>query len=360
VVEAVRAQADVLIHICGSDFHYPGYGELAARLSALAPGADDWQAFLTNSGTEAVEAAIKLARHHTGRTDLIAFYGSFHGRSCGSLSLTASKAKYRRGFGPLLPGVHHAHFATCSHCPVGATFPGCDIQCVRDRIERDLFGHTVAPDRVAAIVVEPVLGEGGYVVPPREFLVRLRELCDQHGILLVFDEVQAGMGRTGKMFAAEHFGVLPDIITVAKGIASGFPLGAMMGRSSVMTWSPATHGSTCGGNPVAIAAALATIDLLEGGLCENAAAVGAQLKERLERDLTGVAGVVEVRGIGLMIGVEFDSRERAHAVAEACYGRGLIVLECGKKAVRLAPPLVMTAAQADLAAKLFVGVAKST
>ncbi|HKJ01572.1 MAG TPA: aminotransferase class III-fold pyridoxal phosphate-dependent enzyme, partial [Longimicrobiales bacterium] len=242
VVQAVKDQADVLLHICGTDFHYPGYGELASRLARLAPGPDDWQTFLTNSGTEAVEAAIKLARHHTGRVDMIAFRGAFHGRSTGSLSLTASKTRYRRGFGPLLPGVHHADYASCHDCPVGRTYPGCDIACLTESLERDLFQYTVAPDQVAAIFVEPVQGEGGYVVPPRDFLVRLREICDRYGIMLVFDEVQSGMGRTGTFFAAEHFGVVPDIITLAKGLASGFPLGAMMARPEIMTWPGGSHG----------------------------------------------------------------------------------------------------------------------
>jgi 4-aminobutyrate aminotransferase len=354
VVQAVKDQADVLLHICGTDFHYPGYGELASRLARLAPGPDDWQTFLTNSGTEAVEAAIKLARHHTGRVDMIAFRGAFHGRSTGSLSLTASKTKYRRGFGPLLPGVHHADYASCHDCPVGRTYPGCDIACLTESLERDLFQYTVAPDQVAAIFVEPVQGEGGYVVPPRDFLVRLREICDRYGIMLVFDEVQSGMGRTGTFFAAEHFGVVPDIITLAKGLASGFPLGAMMARPEIMTWPGGSHGSTCGGNPVCIAAALATLDLLESELCGNSAAVGAYLKLRLETGLADVPTVEGVRGLGLMIGIELARPELAGALTQACYQRGLLVLDCGRKAIRMAPPLVLTRAQADTAVEIFV------
>jgi 4-aminobutyrate aminotransferase len=335
VAAAVKAQVDTLIHICGTDFHYPGYGQLARKLASLAPGGGEWQVFLSNSGTEAVEAAIKLARHHTGRSQLIAFRGGFHGRSLGALSLTASKPKYRKGFGPLIPGTHHGTYG--------------DIAT----IERDLFGHTVPPQEVAAIVVEPVLGEGGYIVPSKDFLVRLRELCDQHGILLVFDEVQSGMGRTGKFFAAEHFGVQPDIITLAKGLSSGMPLGAMMARKDVMTWTGGTHGSTCGGNPVCIAAALATIELLEGGLLENSTRVGAILKERLQLGLTGKHGVSEVRGLGLMIGVEFDTPKHSAAVANLCFQKGLLVLECGQKTIRLSPPLVITREQAEVAATLF-------
>jgi len=340
VAAAVKAQVDTLIHICGTDFHYPGYGALAKKLGQLAPGGGEWQVFLSNSGTEAVEAAIKLSRYHTGRSQLIAFRGGFHGRSLGSLSLTASKPKYRKGFGPLVPGTHHGTYGDLAS------------------IERDLFNHTVPPQEVAAIVVEPVLGEGGYIVPQKEFLQGLRKLCDQHGILLVFDEVQSGMGRTGKFFAAEHFGVRPDIITLAKGLSSGMPLGAMMARKEVMTWTGGTHGSTCGGNPVSIAAALATIELLENGLNDNSTRVGAFLKERLQQGLQGKHGVKDVRGLGLMIGVEFDSAKKSAAVANLCYQRGLLVLECGASAIRLSPPLVITQEQAQVAADLFIGACK--
>jgi 4-aminobutyrate aminotransferase len=344
VAAAMAVQAENLIHICGTDFFYPTYGELCERLDqhgrrlqraagVEAPGG--WQTFLTNSGTEAVEAAIKLARHHTGRSQLIAFRGGFHGRSLGSLSLTASKSKYRRRFGPLLAGVHHGEYG--------------DLTTVTG----DLFPRTVSPDDVAAVVVEPVLGEGGYLVPPRGFLAGLREICDQHGILLVFDEVQSGMGRTGTVFAAEHFGVVPDVIVLAKGLASGMPLGAMMARRELMTWGPGTHGSTCGGNPVAIAAALATLRLLETELLANTVEVGALLKRLLEERLSAVPGVTEVRGLGLMIGVELATDALADAVAQACYQRGLLVLECGDKAIRLSPPLVISEAQADTAARVF-------
>jgi 4-aminobutyrate aminotransferase len=358
VVQAVKGQSDVLLHMCGTDFHYPGYGALAERLARLAPGGDDWQSFLTNSGTEAVEAAIKLSRHHTGRSDIIAFRGAFHGRSMGSLSLTASKTKYRKGFTPLLPGVHHAHYPACFDCPVGQVHPECELACVTESIERDLFGHTVSPKQVAAIFVEPVQGEGGYIVPPPEFLPRLRKICDDNGILLVFDEVQSGMGRTGTFFASEHFGVVPDLITLAKGLASGFPLGAMMARPEIMTWPGGSHGSTCGGNPVCIAACLATLDLLEEELCENSRSVGAYLKERLETELEGVEAVEEIRGLGLMIGIEMASPALAESVTQACYRKGLLVLECGKKAVRMAPPLILTREQADIAVELFVATCK--
>lgn len=346
VVAAMSQQAATLVHICGTDFFYPGYGQLCTRLGdmvdrfeAAATGkTSGWQTFLSNSGTEAVEAAMKLARNHTKRTAFVAFQGGFHGRSYGSLSLTASKAKYRRHFGPLLSGVHHAPYGDA------------------DYIEKQLFRRLVSPQDVAAIVVEPVLGEGGYVVPEAGFLQRLRALCDQHGILLVFDEVQSGMGRTGKMLAAEHFGVVPDMFTLAKGLASGMPLGALVARKGVMTWPAGSHGSTCGGNPVCIASALATLDLLEESLVENARKVGQVLRDRLRGALASSAAVEEVRGLGLMIGIEFRSAADADRVAQACFQRGLLVLECGDKAIRLSPPLVITEAQAATVADIFASV----
>jgi 4-aminobutyrate aminotransferase len=338
VAAAVAAQAEVLIHICGTDFHYPGYGAICERLGVLAqrigPNAHHWQTFLTNSGTEAVEASLKLARQHTQRTGVVAFRGGFHGRTMGSLSLTASKAKYRRGFGPFVPGVFHATYG--------------DLDSVVE-----LFSTVAPAEDVAAIVVEPVLGEGGYIVPPADFLPGLRALCDLHGIMLVFDEVQSGMGRTGKMFAAEHTGVVPDILLVAKGIASGMPLGALMAPREIMTWPAGSHGSTIAGNPVAIAAGLATIDLLEGGLLANSARVGQRLQKMLRDKLAGVPSVTEVRGVGLMIGVELESHELAEAVAQLCFRRGLLVLECGKKAIRFSPPLILTEAQAAVTADVF-------
>jgi 4-aminobutyrate aminotransferase len=343
VAAAIAEQAEVLIHICGTDFHYPGYGALCEKLSQLARkiGPDgnkhEWQTFLTNSGTEAVEAGLKLARNHTRRPGFIAFRGGFHGRTFGSLSLTASKSKYRKGFGPLLANVYHATYGDA------------------DSVE-ELFTTVTAPEDVAAIVVEPVLGEGGYIVPPADFLPRLRALCDRHGILLVFDEVQTGMGRTGKMFAAES--VVPDILLLAKGLASGMPLGAMMAPRERMTWPPGSHGSTIGGNPVSIAAALATIDLLERGLVENAARVGAALLAMLKAKLAGNANVTDVRGVGLMIGVEFATPEQSDAVASLCFRRGLLVLECGRKAIRLSPPLILTEEQARATADVFAAACR--
>jgi 4-aminobutyrate aminotransferase len=351
VAAAIGAQASNLIHICGTDFYYPAYGAVCERLAELAErllpkptaaapagakGPGGWQTFLTNSGTEAVEASLKLAREHTRRTAIVAFRGGFHGRSYGALSLTASKAKYRKHFGPFLPGVYHGEWGNL------------------ESVERDLFHHLVAPDDVAAIVVEPVLGEGGYLLPPPDFLPGLRRICDAHGILLVFDEVQSGMGRTGAMFAAEHFGVAPDVVLLAKGLASGMPLGAMMARAAFMTWPPGSHGSTCAGNPVCCAAALATLDLLEGGgLVANSAARGDSLRRKLTARLGPAAGVTDVRGVGLMVGVELDTHARATAVAELCFRRGLLVLECGQKAIRLSPPLIVTEEQVGTMVDVF-------
>jgi len=346
VAGAIATQAHNLIHICGTDFHYPVYGALCERLGKIAAAVENnglpWQGFLSNSGAEAVEGALKLARFHTKRSAIIAFRGGFHGRSFGALSLTASKAKYRKGFGPFLPGVYHATWGDVAS------------------LERELFTGLVPPQDVAAIVVEPILGEGGYVLPPASFLADLRKLCDEHGILLVFDEVQTGMGRTGRMLSAEHFGVVPDVFVLAKGLASGMPLGAIVAKKSVMTWPQGSHGSTCGGNPVCCAAALATLDLLEGGLVAASASVGAELQGLLQNALLGTTpggdsatGVIEVRGLGLMIGVEFPTPAASAAVAQLCFERGLLVLECGKKTIRLAPPLIVTSSQAATVAKMF-------
>jgi 4-aminobutyrate aminotransferase len=348
VVKAIQEQAERLIHICGSDFYTRRYSELAEKLTSLAPASEDWQVFLTNSGAEAVEGALKLARYHTGRHRFIAFLGGFHGRTLGTISLTASKPKYRRGFGPLLTGVSHVPYGNCFNCHFNHQYPDCDLYCV-DYIKREVFTRIAPPEDVAAIIVEPVQGEGGYVVPPPDWLGAVRELCNHHGILLIADEVQSGMGRTGKMFAFEHFDVVPDIITVAKGIASGMPVGAFIGRADLMTWESGAHGTTFGGNPISCAAALETIALIEEGLMENAAVMGDHLLERLQALQADHDAVVDVRGLGLMIGIEFQTPRQAEAVAEGCFHRGLIVLRCGDKAIRLSPPLVIGEAEADAA-----------
>jgi 4-aminobutyrate aminotransferase len=352
VVEAIQEQAARLIHYSASDFFLPIYSELTQRLDEIAPMRGRARSFLTNSGTEAVEAAIKLARHHTGRQYVIAFFGSFHGRSYGAVSLTASKANYRAGFGPLLPGVLHAHYGDGRdmHMAPGSADDGFPTI---DHIEQVLMKRLVSPQEVAAIVVEPVLGEGGYIVPPDGWLLSLRELCDRHGILLVCDEVQSGMGRTGKMWAVEHAGVEPDILLAGKGIASGMPLGAMIARDERMTWGVGAHGSTYGGNPVSCAAALATIDLIEDGLLENAEKLGEVLRNGLRDLQSRHASIREVRGLGLMIGIEFPDHDVADAVEKASFRRGLLVLGCGDNAIRMSPPLVFREDQAHVALRVF-------
>jgi 4-aminobutyrate aminotransferase len=336
VTEAIRAQAEACVHYCSSDFYHPIYTELCERLVATSP-MPSARVFLANSGTEAVEGALKLARHHTRRPNVIAFYGAFHGRSLGSLSLTSSKAKYRSGFGIVTPGSYHAPYAD------DGDLTGADY------IERVLFQRMTEPSDVAAIFVEPIQGEGGYIVPPEGWLAALRALCDEHGILLVIDEVQSGVGRTGRMWACEHDGVVPDIITAGKGLASGLPLAALIAREDVMRWAPGKHGSTFGGNPVACAAALATLDLVENGLADNAASVGDRILAGL-RSLSAQQPMISgVRGRGLMIGFDVTDHDTAEAVEQACFERGLLVLTCGQRSIRVAPPLVVTADQADTA-----------
>ena len=365
VVRAIEEQARKFLHICGSDFYYEPMAELAEKLNELAPGPSAKKVFLTNSGTEAVEAAFKLARYSTKRQHVIAFLGSFHGRTLGSLSLTASRTSHRAHFGPLVPGVHHTAYGYCYRCPYNLTYGSCVIECVQS-IEKVLFRREVAPEEVAAIFVEPIQGEGGYVVPPPEFLGMIQELCRRHGILLVADEIQTGFGRTGRMFACEHWGIEPDILCVAKGIASGLPLGAMIARSDISTWTPATHGSTFGGNPVACAAALATIGLLEDGLVRNAAEVGGYLKEGLG-GLKGSYPVIgDVRGLGLMIGVELVKKNDARApdsefrnqVIKRAFENGLLLLPCGDSTVRFCPPLIVTKGEADTAVEIFAATLK--
>jgi len=335
VVEAIQRQAEELIHYSASDFFLPIYSDVCEQLDRIAGMSKPARSFLTNSGTEAVEAGIKLARYATGRQYVIAFFGSFHGRSYGSVSLTASKARYRTGFGPLLPGVHHSFFGDFEY------------------LEEVLFKRLVSPHEVAAIVVEPILGEGGYVLPPEGWFRYLRELCSRHGILLVADEVQSGMGRTGKMWAIQHFGAEPDILLVGKGIASGMPLGAMVAREDLMTWEVGAHGSTYGGNPLSCAAALATIDLIEDGLVENADRVGAFLLEGLHEIQARRPLIKDVRGLGLMIGIEFEDHDTMIAVEQAAFQRGLLVLGAGDDVVRMCPPLVFRRDQAETALEVF-------
>jgi 4-aminobutyrate aminotransferase len=354
VVEAIQRQAAQLIHMSGTDFYYENMVRLAETLARLAPGGGQRRVYFGNSGTEAIEAAIKLARYHTGRDKFIAFYGAFHGRTLGSLALTASKPTQRKRFSPLMPGVTHIPYAYCYRCAYGKHVDTCKVECV-SVIENQLFKTTVPAEEVAAIVVEPVQGEGGYVVPPPKFFDELAAVARKYGILLVCDEVQSGMGRTGRMWASEHFGAEPDILAIAKGIASGMPLGATVARAAVMNWTPGAHASTFGGNPVSAAAALATIELLETELVENAARVGAHMRTRMDSWPSRFACVGDVRGRGLMIGVELvknrDTRERApelrDAIVQRLFQRGVLVLEAGANTLRISPPLVITSDQAD-------------
>jgi 4-aminobutyrate aminotransferase len=365
VVKAIEEQARKFLHICGSDFYYGPMAELAAKLSEIAPGRGAKRVFFTNSGTETVEAAIKLARYHTRRQHIIAFHGAFHGRSLGSLSLTASRASHRAHFGPLIPGVHHMPYGFCRRCPYHLSYGTCGIECVR-ALEKTLFRHDVAPEEVAALFVEPIQGEGGYVVPPPEYLPMLQDLCRRHGILLVVDEIQSGFGRTGKMFACEHWGIDPDSLCAAKGIASGMPLGAMIAREEVSTWTRGTHGSTFGGNPVACAAALATIALIEDGMVENAAAVGSYLIDKLNRLTASHSSFGDVRGLGLMIGVEFARSDGSLApdakmrdqVMQKCFEKGLLLLSCGESTLRFCPPLIVTREEVDVAIEIFAAAIK--
>jgi 4-aminobutyrate aminotransferase len=350
VVDAIKAQADRLIHIAATDFYEPRYLELTEHLARIAPFAEAARVFLTNSGTEAVEGAIKLARHHTHRAGLIAFEGAFHGRTMGALSLTNSKIKQRAGFGPLLPMVYHAPYPRIRSWKEGS---GGDGSAELEVLRRTILGRLIAPDDVAAIVIEPIQGEGGYFPAPASFLLGLREICDEHGILLVADEVQSGMGRTGRWWAIQHAGIEPDIVTTAKGIASGMPLGAFIARDSVMTWSAGAHGSTFAGNPICAAAGQATMELIEGGLMENATRMGARLRSGIEQVAQQHGGVRDIRGVGLMLGVEFASHEAANAVEQRAFERGLLVLECGEATIRLCPPLIVDEEAVDTAIRLF-------
>jgi 4-aminobutyrate aminotransferase len=351
VVRAVQEQAGKLMHMSGTDFYYAPQGDLARKLAEIAPGSGAKRVFFTNSGAESVEAAFKLARYHTGRQHMIAFFGGFHGRTMGALSLTGSKVVQRRGFAPLIPLVSHVDYPN--------EFRSASCLDSLNQLE-DLFKRTVAPQEVAGIMVEPIQGEGGYIVPPPEFHRELRRLCDQHGILYIADEVQSGMGRTGKMFALEHWGVVPDIVCLAKGIASGMPLGAIVAKAQLMDWGPGSHASTFGGNPISCVAALETIKLLEEELMENARAIGQHLKQRLI-ELAGKHRLIgDVRGLGLMIGVELvrDRATKEHAsterdeIVQLCFRHGLLMLGCGASTLRFCPPLVVTKEQCDVAVRI--------
>ena len=356
VTAAIEAQSARLIHMSGTDFYYENMVELGEKLAAIAPGGVPRRVYFGNSGAEAIEAAMKLARYHTGRDKFIAFSGAFHGRTLGALSLTGSKVVQRAGFGPLIPGVYHAQYPDPYRRPPGVSAEDHAVACVH-WIKNELFRTLVPPEEVAAIVVEPVQGEGGYIVPPPAFFAELECLANEHEILLIFDEVQSGMGRTGRMWAADHFGVTPDIIAVAKGIASGLPLSAMIARAELMDWPAGAHASTFGGNPVAVAASLATIHLLERELIDNAARIGGHILDRIRHWPHRFPHVGDVRGLGLMIGIEIvhDQRSKDRApelrnqIVTSAFERGLLVLGAGRNAIRLCPPLMITRDQADFA-----------
>ncbi|SIO03022.1 4-aminobutyrate aminotransferase apoenzyme [Singulisphaera sp. GP187] len=346
VVEAIRTQAGRLLHMSGTDFYYTPQIKLAERLAKLAPGAEPKRVFFTNSGAESVEAALKLSRRHTGRPRVMAFTHAFHGRTYGAMSLSASKPMQRRGFSPLVPEIHHARYG--------------DLESVRALL------RTVCPaDELAAIFVEPIQGEGGYLVPQADFLPGLRTLCDEHGILLVLDEVQTGIGRTGKMFASEHWNVAGDIVCLAKGLASGLPLGAIVAKADVMDWPSGSHASTFGGNPVACAAALATLDLVERKYQANAERQGELLRAGLEELATQHPMIREVRGLGLMIGVEIQTNgapdpELRDRIVDLAFHRGLLLLPCGPSTVRFCPPLCLSRRQVEIGLGLFGAALSAT
>jgi len=360
VVKAVQDAAEKFMHI-SSDFYHEGWVQLSEKLNEIAPFEENAKIFLTNSGTEAVETAIKLAKYHTKRHNFIGFFGAFHGRTMGSVAFTASKPHYHRGFYPLMPGVTHVPFPD-DYRPIVHRKLGEDYgeTCVRF-IEEEIFDHNVPGDEIAGVLVEPIQGEGGYVVPPDGFFPALRKLCDKYGILLIVDEVQSGMGRTGKWWAIEHWGVEPDIVVSAKGIASGLPLGACIARESVMTWPKGAHGNTYGGNPIACAASLATIDLIEEKYLANAAEVGQYTLDALEEIKARHTSIGDVRGKGLMIGVEFvkdkDTKEPnveiREMIEQRAFEHGLLSLGCGKSSIRLAPPLCITKQEVDEGLEIF-------
>ncbi|MEO5970021.1 MAG: acetyl ornithine aminotransferase family protein [Bdellovibrionia bacterium] len=347
VVQAIKDAADKFLHICGTDFYYQSFSDLMEKLAGYVPGMGPKKIFLTNSGTEAVEGAIKLARYHTKRNNLIAFKGAFHGRTLGAVALTSSKVKQRAHFGPLMPGITHVPYPNPYRCAYGKPTHDANCKCLTE-FDTDLFSSHLDPKEVAAIFIEPILGEGGYVMPPVKFLKNLRKMCDEHGILLVFDEIQCGVGRTGQMFAADLFDVAPDILLSAKGIASGMPIGAIIAKESVMTWPRSSHGSTYGGNPVCCAAAIATLEIVEGLL--------PQIRENGEIFLRGLRDlqkkhpiIGDVRGTGFMIGAEFveagtknPASEYVARLEQLAFKQGLLLLSCGQSTIRFAPPLIMS------------------
>ena len=360
VVEAIQKQAAELIHIAGTDFYHRHMPQLAERLAATMPKSHNWKVFFGNSGTEAVEGAIKLARYATRRDKLIAFYGCFHGRTLGSLSLTASKNTQRKNFGTLLGGIEHIPYPYAYRCGLGHGKEECGGEII-DLLEQQIFKRLFAPEEVAAIIVEPIQGEGGFIPAPLSFLRELQRICNHHGIMLILDEVQSGMGRTGKLWAYDHAGITPDIVLTAKGIASGMPISAFIAKENVMQWKPGSHGTTYGGNPVCVAAAMATLDLIEGGLMANAKKVGEYIFSKINDWPKRFPIIGDVRGKGLMIGVEIvrDQRTKERAqdlrnkVVTSAFYKGLLVLDSGENSIRISPPLIIDEDQADCAIRIF-------
>ncbi|HWZ98537.1 MAG TPA: acetyl ornithine aminotransferase family protein [Candidatus Dormibacteraeota bacterium] len=358
VVDAIQKQAAELIHMSGTDFYYESLPYLAERLGKTVGGSEEKKVFFCNSGTEAVEGAVKLARYATKRDKMIAFYGCFHGRTMGSLSLTASKSTQRKNFGALLSGVEHIPYPYAYRCALGHGPETCGEE-ILEQLENQIFKRLFDPSEVAGIIIEPIQGEGGYVPAPKFFLQELQRICRQHGIMLICDEVQSGIGRTGKMWAHEYAGIEPDILCSAKGIASGMPLGAIIARSSVMSWKPGAHGTTFGGNPVCLAAAIATLDLLEGGLMANAKKLGDYIFAKTADWTKKFKIVGDVRGRGLMIGIEIvrdqRTKERAadlrNAIVDMAFHKGLLILGAGENSLRLSPPLIIDEEQADFAVR---------
>lgn len=367
VVKAIQEQAEQFIHMAGMEFYYHPMADLAERLAQLAPGPTEKKVFFCNSGTEAVEGAMKLARHYTGRQRFISFFRSFHGRTFGSMSLTASKSSLQARYAPLVPGVAYAHYPHTYRCAFNTTSPQACSQTALDYIENTLFQTVVPPNEVAAFVVEPIQGEGGYVVPPDGFLAQLQELAHRHGILVIADEVQTGVGRTGKMWASEYTPEFePDMLLSAKGLASGLPLGAIIAKSHIMNWEPGAHATTFGGNPVNCAAAMKTLELVENGLMQNAEVQGNRLINHLRGLMEECSIIGDVRGRSLMIGVEFvlnsETKEKAveirNRVVQDCFEAGLLILGCGESSIRFSPPLVITEAQVDYAFEVFSRIVK--
>jgi 4-aminobutyrate aminotransferase len=368
IVRAIQEQATKFIHI-SSDYYHELMVRVAERINDIAPMREDVTVFLANSGTESVEAAIKLARYATGRRQFIGFLGAFHGRSMGSLSFTASKARQQERFFPTMPGVWHVPYPDPYHPVFPNPSNGDQGDAVVDYIEQELFSEALPPDEVAAILVEPIQGEGGYIVPPPNFFPRLRELCTRYGILLIVDEVQAGVGRTGKWWAIQHWNVEPDIVCIAKGIASGVPMGAMAARRSIgAKWKPGAHGNTYGGNPIAAASAIKTIELIENGLMQNAAEMGTHILDALAEMQARHPSIGHVRGRGLMIGTEFvtdrvtkkPAKEMRDTIVHRCFERGLLTLGCGRSVIRFMPPLMISRELVDEGLDIFENAVTET